>query len=515
LLTLRVDGALDQALAPAALARIAPEALAAFLGERRWFGLKAARLARARFAAVVPLAPQVPAVVTQVEVEAEGGAARFQLPLSVVPEPAAGAPPPVAVLARVVAGDEAGLLIDALEDPRFLAGLGAALVAGGDFGAGAPRLRATPVAGPVALPPGARLLGIEQSNSSVVFGEAAILKLYRRLERGEQPEVEIGRFLTTRTRFRHAPALLATLTFEDGGAPVVAGMLHRFVPGAVDLWADTLAANRAFFTSGGALTPRADALAEASLLGRVTRDLHRALASDAHDPAFAPSPADRPDVARWGAAVAAMIDRALDLAAAQVAAGALPPPVAALASAAVARRPALQGRVQGLIAEVGDDGGMQIRHHGDYHLGQVLRAPDGDLLVIDFEGEPARTLEERRARHSPLRDVTGMLRSYAYAAATLAGIEREARAGDAAPGGLALTTRAAHWEQGMRAAFLGGYFDAASAPLLPFTETARNALLTLFELEKTCYEIAYELHSRPDWAWIPLSAVIWGHAAPS
>jgi trehalose synthase-fused probable maltokinase len=491
--TLHVAGALAEALGPRALGGIAPAALAAFLAARRWFGLKGRELDEARLAAVVDLRPAIPAVVTQLEVAAGGTRARYQVPLAVLAAPPPGAPEPAAVLARVEARGAAGLLVDAVEDPRFTRGLGAALGAGATFGAG-PRLRAAPVGAPFALPPRARVLGAEQSNTSIVYGEEAILKLYRRLAPGEQPDVELGRFLTTRARFPHTPALRATLTFEDGGAPVVAGMLQRFVPGAVDLWSHTLAVSRPTFADGPRAAP-ADVVAEATRLGRVTRALHEALASDPADPELAPWPATAVDTARWGAAVRAMATQALDLCATRVAAGTLPPPVAALARDAVAGRAAALARIDGLAATVGGDGGMQIRHHGDYHLGQVLRAPDGELLIIDFEGEPARPLAERRARHTPLRDVSGMLRSYAYAAASL-GAETEAP-----------PARAAAWEGATRAAFLNGYFARGPRALFPRAAPARAALLALLETEKAFYEVVYELQHRPAWAWIPLGAL--------
>jgi maltose alpha-D-glucosyltransferase/alpha-amylase len=147
---------------------------------------------------------------------------------------------------------------------------------------------------------------------------------------------------------------------------------------------------------------------------------------------------------------------------------------------------------------------MRIRHHGDYHLGQVLRAPEGEWLIIDFEGEPARPLSERRSLHSPLRDVAGMIRSFAYAAATgtmaVGGVGRDPR----------LESRAARWERNAREMFLGGYLDPGETVLdaiLPATTQGVNSLLALFEAEKTLYELAYELNNRPAWVWIPLRGI--------
>jgi maltose alpha-D-glucosyltransferase/alpha-amylase len=150
---------------------------------------------------------------------------------------------------------------------------------------------------------------------------------------------------------------------------------------------------------------------------------------------------------------------------------------------------------------VGADAGAAVRHHGDYHLGQVLRSAAGELFVIDFEGEPARPLAERRLKHSPLRDVAGMLRSFAYAAAFAARGAPPAAAGAAA-------ARAAAWEAAARDAFVGAYFAAGGpAPYLPPSDAGAGALLALFELEKLVYEVRYELLNRPDWAGIPLGAL--------
>jgi trehalose synthase-fused probable maltokinase len=149
--------------------------------------------------------------------------------------------------------------------------------------------------------------------------------------------------------------------------------------------------------------------------------------------------------------------------------------------------------VDALVAAVGDDAGATVRHHGDYHLGQVLRGGDGALYVIDFEGEPARPLEARRARHSAARDVAGMLRSFAYAASA-----GELQRGTPAPEG---------WEERAREAFLAGYFGAVDASLLPPGEANARTLLTVFELEKAVYELRYELNNRPDWVGIPVAGI--------
>jgi maltose alpha-D-glucosyltransferase/alpha-amylase len=199
----------------------------------------------------------------------------------------------------------------------------------------------------------------------------------------------------------------------------------------------------------------------------------------------------------------------LTLLEAGAAAGALPPAAAADAAALLARRDEFGALVDGVARALGRGrAGALIRHHGDYHLGQVLRAPDGRFYVIDFEGEPARPLAERRERHSALRDVAGMLRSFAYAAAVGAMAQDGTTPRDAAA--------AAAWERAVRAAFLAGYAggesaitgDGATSALLPDGGEPTRHLLALFEIEKAFYELAYELNNRPAWTWIPLQGIV-------
>jgi maltose alpha-D-glucosyltransferase/alpha-amylase len=263
-------------------------------------------------------------------------------------------------------------------------------------------------------------------------------------------------------------------------------MAQALVDGAEDAWAYATRAAAAAVQAGG---PEGAYAAEAARLGAVTRALHDALASDPADPDFAPEPAGAAHVARWAANTRRAVAEAAE--SARAAGGA----AAALLGA---RRAAVDALVDAAVAAVGDGAGAAVRHHGDYHLGQVLRGAGGDLFVIDFEGEPAKPLAERRLKHSPLRDVAGMLRSFGYAAGF-------ALRSGAAGGGAA--ARAAAWEAAARAAFVDAYFAGPRAAYLPPTPGAARALLALFELEKLVYEVRYELLNRPDWADIPLGAL--------
>ncbi|GJG85137.1 aminoglycoside phosphotransferase [Gemmatimonadetes bacterium T265] len=451
--------------------------LAAYLAGRRWSGARGGELhvLGGGSAGVVFHEPSVQLFVERVRVD---GGAPYELLMPLVVRPVTHADVPPA--ADRLADDGGTAVFDATFDAEFRLRLldalrGAAAFAGDAVVARAPDPDAIPSVRT------SRVGTVEQSNTSIVYDGAIILKLFRRVEVGENPDVEIGRFLTERG-FAHVPRLYGTVTLRRAGGEATIAMAQALVPGAEDAWAYAVRA------AGDALGGRADAAAyaaEAGRLGAVTRALHDALAGDAAHADFAPEPARLDDVRRWAAGAHAAYD-AMHVAA--DAAGTRLP-------GAVLDRAGALAPVDAAAAEAGDDAGTAIRHHGDYHLGQVLRAADGRLFVVDFEGEPARPLAERRRKHSPLRDVAGMLRSFAYAAAFAA---RE-RATDAAHG--------AAWERAARDAFVAAYFGPGPAPYLPRARAHADALVRLFELEKLFYELRYELQNRPDWVGIPLAGL--------
>jgi maltose alpha-D-glucosyltransferase/alpha-amylase len=345
-----------------------------------------------------------------------------------------------------------------------------------------------------------RVGSAEQSNTSIIFGERAILKLFRKLADGENPDVEIGRFLT-QVGFPNTPRLLGALRIEDAQGASTAGMLQSFVPGSTDAWSYALERGRPYFRAPGGAEPANEFLRDAARLGRVTRAMHDALSSAPEEPAFAPQPAERTHVAQWADATRRSVREGLALLGERLARRALPAERINEAKALLGREGHYLELVDRLARALADDPGQRIRHHGDYHLGQVLHAGSGEFLIIDFEGEPARPLAERRALHSALRDVAGMLRSFAYAAATLA---TEAREGADMP---TLERRAGRWERDARQAFVDGYLGAGATRRVPYLPAAADGvarLTALFEIEKTFYELAYELNNRPDWVWIPM-----------
>ena len=526
---LRVEGSADAALSPGALRALDSDGLARFLLGRRWFGAKGRAPRSVRVADAVPLrapegGPSLGAAVARLAVELHDGRVEtYQLPLAVKLDPdasrGAGSPGPTpsvpsAVIARVEGSDGSrGVLFDAVEDEAFRTLLAEAFAAGGaTFGgseAGGARWVVESVAdgGQEMRGAGASRVGsAEQSNTSIIYGDRAILKLYRRLEEGENPDVEIARFFATKTDFENTPRLLGTIRFEGGGdGSSVAGICQRFLPGSTDCWSYALERSRPYFRAPSARPVANDFVVDAERLGLVTRAMHDALASDPNDPGFAPERATDDDVAQWTTAVRQAVDHGMSLVEAQLADGRLPADQVELAKQLVAKREVYAQHIAERARVLSSHAGSRIRHHGDYHLGQVLRAQSGEFMVIDFEGEPERPMAVRRRRHSPLRDVAGMLRSFAYAAATLSVEVREQH--DASR----LAQRASRWERGVRDAFLNGYLnsgDPTGPRFLPDEPKHIDALIALFETEKVFYELAYELNNRPSWVWIPLRGAV-------
>jgi maltokinase len=277
------------------------------------------------------------------------------------------------------------------------------------------------------------------------------------------------RFLSARG-FPHVAELGGWYQYEGELMDATFGVVQRYVPGAWDGWElalDDLGVDAERFV---------DRLRD---LGAVIGEMHSVLASDASDPAFAPEEPSDESLALLTATIDEEIERVfLEL-----------PELDAIEPIA-GRAAEVRDRLQ-LLSHVGARGKL-IRTHGDLHLGQTMLAADG-WVILDFEGEPARPLLERRRKRSPLRDVAGMLRSFAYAASA-----SELQRGHRAPEG---------WEDRAREAFIGGYLDAVDPVLMPPGEGPTRTLLSIFELEKAVYELRYELNNRPDWVGIPVAGI--------
>lgn len=315
----------------------------------------------------------------------------------------------------------------------------------------------------------------EQSNTSIRFGNALILKLFRRLQYGPNPDVEIGWFLTESTPFRGTPPVAGSLTYTNAdGAEASLALLQCFERNRGDAWTTTLQRLRPVLDHGDP----SESLAGVRRLATTTAEMHVALASgDGAD--FAPETISRQDVDSWCAAVQQEVAST----------------VGALSARGIPLDDSVLGERAAGIRSL--EGALKTRHHGDYHLGQVLEREDGSFVIIDFEGEPSRPLSQRREKRSPLRDVAGMLRSFDYARTAAL------RSGDASdPGRL---DRAARWYADARAAFLDAYLPTARRHPRLIPSNFEPALAGL-ELEKAAYEVMYELNNRPDWLPIPLAA---------
>jgi maltose alpha-D-glucosyltransferase/alpha-amylase len=372
----------------------------------------------------------------------------------------------------------------------------------------------------------------DQSNTSVTYGDRLILKLFRRVDAGVSPEVEMSGLLTERG-FTHTPALGGYLEYHPTrGAPVTLAALHQYVPNSGDAWRRARQEVAGFFarlatgamargrghgrprigtgTNGagaGSLAAAPDAvgpyLAAIELLGRRIAEMHLTLAAGTDDPAFAPA-RYTPRVQRAeGRAMRELARHAADLVRARL------PHMRGEARAAASRFLRAEPRILARMAAFVDRplSVARIRGHGDLHLGQVLHT-GSDYSIIDFEGEPARPLVERRRKTAALRDVAGMLRSFHYAAfSTL----EEQLASGAVRGEERPTMErwADGWQAHVGGAFLRGYLVTAgrSLALVPRDEDELRLLLDVFQLEKAVYEVAYEVNHRPAWLPIPLRAV--------
>lgn len=527
---------------PSSLSAMLPD----FLRAQRWFGGKARPVRAVSVLDAVSFgAEEKSAFLFLVRVEYRDGAAEtYSVPMieaadvTAVPRTATGEAAPHLL---VTAEGASLVLYDALRQPSFLASLLDAIREGrrvhGEHGE--VRATNTPVLPELAtqhLPP--KLMRAEQSNTSVVYGDRLVFKLFRRVAEGVNPDVEIGRFLTEKTVFRNVPLLAGALEYvNDAGVCSSLGILQGFVHNQGDAWEFTLGGvgrylasvptdpsqswaaavdqHRSMLDVAADPMPQparqmiGDFLASAELLGRRTAELHLALGSRADDPEFVPEPYSAADQHAFCQSALLLLDRTLQLLRRQ--AGSLPREVQEQARTLLSLAPELEQRFRAF--EERPITALRTRIHGDYHLGQVLvvDAPDEqlhrpggkDFIIIDFEGEPARSLEERRRKRSPLQDVAGMLRSFHYAAfAPLLGIGPESLPLPA------YAPWASLWQTWVSAAFLREYFAVAgSAAFLPRRRQEIQALLNVHLLEKAVYELGYELNNRPSWVRVPLSGI--------
>jgi maltose alpha-D-glucosyltransferase / alpha-amylase len=520
--------------------------LPTILHRQRWFGGKAREILTCKVADVIDVGkkddPALRLLIARVEY-VEGEPEEYVLAVDFAEGEDAGriaASTPNAILAHVKGRGQRGsngILFDALHDPEVGAALLDTVARNRRFRAGRGELvgrRDRPLGSQADRAElEASVLKAEQSNTSIVFGERYMMKVVRRLERGVSPDVEIGRFLAGRVE--HVPELLGTIDHvrEDADEPATVAMLTRFVPNEGDAWVHTLDELERFservlsdppdagrtLPGGrapslelaskeipeavhGALGPYVDS---AILLGQRTAELHVALAAGDGNEAFA----TEPFTTLYQRSLYQSMRNALrkGLQAARKGITSVPDPAARdHIEQLSAREDEILERLKTLSTTRID--AVRTRIHGDYHLGQVLWT-GRDFVIIDFEGEPARPLGERRLKRSPLRDVAGMLRSYQYATASALRfqLERGGVTQDRA-GYEDLRGWLAYWHRWASAAFLRGYLEtAAGQPFLPSDPDNTAILLDAFLLEKAIYELGYEMNNRPEWVDIPLTGI--------
>ncbi len=495
-----------------------------FLPNQRWFRSKARAIQSVQLSDAIPIPlSESLAFIVLIDVEfTEGQDETYVLPLVA---PAAGrAVPRESVVLRLSASGYTSEqpLIDALTDREFLVAILNAIVSSRSFPGDEGFLLAAPEsmlsrqagADTSSLEP--RVLKGEQSNSSVKYGDRLILKIFRRVEEGIHPDLEIGRFLTSVAHFSNTPPLCGSLTYESHDSKVMTlGVLQQFVPNIGDGWRCTVESLAALFASPDHPTEEpklVSGVAEVSarfgrhldligLLGKRTAELHLALASSGDDPGFAPE--------RFTTEIRVEMDRAFHDMAVQnfgtlrAKLAEMPAPVAELAGQAL-RLEDDALLVLHSIAEK-DFSSIRTRIHGDYHLGQVLFT-GSDYFIIDFEGEPAHPLSDRRNKRSPLQDIAGMLRSFHYAART-ASISTKERLPNSGNLPRQIDSLAAEWQDSASREFLSAYRRAAGdAKFLP-AQPEFDALLKIYLVEKAVYEMGYELNNRPAWLPIPLEGI--------
>jgi maltose alpha-D-glucosyltransferase/alpha-amylase len=519
-----------------------------YLQVRRWFGGKARRIKTATILDAVAVPTNgTTAYILMVQVDyADGDVETYILPMALAVGEQADRlreEQPGAIVANLRARDgNDGVLYDAIVDPAFHRALlhgiagrrrwrgfqGSILALPGrafrQLWAGAKE--------PLEISP----IRAEQTNSSVVYGDRFILKLIRKLEIGINPELEIGRFLTERG-FPHTPPTAAALQYQRGRAEfMTVAILQGLVPNQGDAWRYTLDSLSIYFEAALAshyiaeeaqrlsaaplsvnrLLDMTEAeppplalerigayLESARLIGRRTAEMHLALASDPRSPDFAPEPFSILYQRSLYQSARVLTRQVLGSLAKNL--DSLPPELHEEAKRVLDLEPEVMRRFRSLLERKVE--AARIRTHGDYHLGQLLYT-EGDFVIIDFEGEPARPLSERRIKRSPLRDVAGMLRSLQYApqAALLGQIEGIVIREEDRP---FLRIWARFWYRWVAATFLKDYLlTSQGTSFLPHSRSDLELLLDVFLLEKAIYELGYELNNRPNWAAIPIRGIL-------
>jgi trehalose synthase-fused probable maltokinase len=513
------------------LRRSLPEQLPAYLGRQRWFGGKARTIRAVELSDVVPVPMQGDeqgALLLIVTVAySEGTGERYAMPMLRIASPTAPITGMDALRVDASPAGNAVVLVDALKNEAFLTALldliqRQASVPGEKGQLCASQTSAYEGLAAVQSRSGLKPkpVGAEQSNTSIIYGDRLILKFFRRVEEGINPDLEIGAFLTEKASFASTPQVAGSLTYlAREGTESAQGILQAFVPNQGDAWSYTLKSLADFYVAVGkgpadgavpSQEKRAafvasyaeEFLKSAALLGQRTAEMHLALASDAKDPAFAPEPFTMEFQRALEHSTQGLSGRVFAQLREKI--SGLPLDQQERAKRVSTQEAEITRRFKEALRE--PIRATRTRIHGDYHLGQVLYS-GSDFVIIDFEGEPARTLAERRIKRSPLQDVAGMLRSFHYAAFAplLTAAEVDSDSGKNAG---SLGAWAESWNASVADRFLASYFQVAgSAAYLPASREETRILLELHLLEKAVYELGYELNNRPTWVGIPLEGI--------
>ena len=511
-------------------------ALVADAAHRRWFRSKAATIRESEIVDLVEMAGSGARLAFLRLEYVDADPETYVMPLALASGEEADrllVDRPESVIADVVSGDDQGILYDAMQAPelplellriasrnRRVRGRSVSLIS--EPLRGSSRLRG--LDGDLVV----RSADAEQTNTSVFFGDELIMKLFRKIEVGPNPEVEVGRFLTERKGFPHTPRAAGLVNTEHRGDQAAIAFFQDLVPSQQNLFEHTydgaVLTLETILASGGDVPPSPPRLrhplevsaedldgaaelmgaylAEAELLGRRTGEMHLTLASEPADPVFAPEPMSTLQQRSTYQAIRSTVRTSL--ASLRRRRSRLRPEDAELVDRAVAAEKEILDRLKEITAEkiVAD----RIRIHGDFHLGQVLFTGN-DFYIIDFEGEPQRPLSQRRLKRLGLRDVAGMVRSYHYAIVMALHQVAEAGIDEATHAVLDQWANAIHgW---LSASFLRGYLETVDgSPILPSNPAHVRLLLDALVVEKAAYELEYEVNNRPDWVQIPLYGIL-------
>ncbi len=514
-------------------------ALPEFLPKQRWFSGKTRRIRTTRIIDWTGVQPQPgaekhKAALALVEVQYDSGAPEtYFLPLAITLDSAAGTireHSPNAIIAAVETPEGSGVLHDGIFDDDACGAILSLIHDHRELATRHGRLLGEPAEFASAVATASlpiRRVSAEQSNSSIIYGDRLILKFFRRYQTGPNPDCEIEKYLTERVHFTGVPPYAGALQYVNGDPEAATlGLLEALVENEGDAWRWTVDEIERYFElsepvefPSGVANELTDPIAlsdqppsqlardhvglyleAAATLGRRTGELHRALAEPTADPAFAPEPFTAQDIESLYAGLRTRASQVFDELKDSL--SRLPDDTVEDAARLLARRREILDRLR--ASSTGSPHGQRIRIHGDFHLGQVLRSKT-DFVILDFEGEPARPLRERRAKQSALKDVAGMLRSFSYAAWSSLINWTARRAGTLDH----LEPWARLWERSASIEFLRGYREAAGgADFLPADPLDFRRLLDAFRIDKALYEVSYEFNNRPTWVRVPLMGIL-------